>query len=55
MPKAEVAGKIVPIIEDPSLAGQTHWTAVKLHGWIAPLKVTGEGDDELAVNREASI
>jgi len=24
----------VPVIEEPSLAGQTHWTAVKLHGWI---------------------
>lgn len=34
LPKAEVAEKIVPVIEDPSLAGQTHWTAVKLHGWI---------------------
>lgn len=34
LPKAEVAEKIVPVIEDPSLAGPTHWTAVKLHGWI---------------------
>ncbi len=34
LPKEEVAEKIVPVIEDPSLAGQTHWTAVKLHGWI---------------------
>ena len=25
---------ILPLIEDPSLAGQSHWTAVKLHGWI---------------------
>lgn len=30
----QVAEKIVPVIEDPSLAGQSHWTAVKLHGWI---------------------
>ena len=22
------------MIEDPCLVGQTHWTAVKLHGWI---------------------
>ena len=22
------------LVEDPSPAGQTHWTAVKLHGWI---------------------
>lgn len=34
LPKEQVAEKIVPLIEDPSLAGQTHWTAVKLHGWI---------------------
>lgn len=34
LPKEQVAEKIVPVIEDPSLAGQTHWTAVKLHGWI---------------------
>lgn len=34
LPKAQVAEKIVPLIEDPSLAGQSHWTAVKLHGWI---------------------
>jgi transposase len=34
LPKAQVAEQIVPLIEDPSLAGQTHWTAVKLHGWI---------------------
>jgi len=34
LPKEQVAEKILPVIEDPSLAGQTHWTAVKLHGWI---------------------
>jgi transposase len=34
LPREQVAEKIVPLIEDPSLAGQTHWTAVKLHGWI---------------------
>jgi transposase len=34
LPKEQVAEKIVPLIEEPSLAGQTHWTAVKLHGWI---------------------
>lgn len=32
--KEQVAQKIAPLIEEPSLAGQTHWTAVKLHGWI---------------------
>lgn len=29
-----MAEKIVPLIEDPSQAGQTHWTAVKFHGWF---------------------
>ena len=23
------------VIEDPALAGETHWTAVKFHGWLA--------------------
>lgn len=32
--RQQVAENILPVIEDPSLAGQTHWTAVKLHGWI---------------------
>lgn len=32
--KDQVAEKIVPVVEDPALAGQSHWTAVKLHGWI---------------------
>ena len=32
--KAEVSERILSLIEDPSLAGQSHWTAVKLHGWI---------------------
>lgn len=34
LPKEQVAEKIIPLIEAPSLAGQSHWTAVKLHGWI---------------------
>ena len=34
LPKQQVSEKILPLIEDPSLAGQSHWTAVKLHGWI---------------------
>lgn len=29
-----LAEKVLPIVEEPSLAGQSHWTAVKLHGWI---------------------
>lgn len=31
---AEVDRVILPLVEDPSLAGQTHWTATKLHGWL---------------------
>ncbi|MBK8092068.1 MAG: helix-turn-helix domain-containing protein [Verrucomicrobiaceae bacterium] len=34
LPKGTSERKILPLIEDPSLAGQSHWTAVKLHGWI---------------------
>ena len=34
LPKEQVSKTILPLIEDPSLAGQSHWTAVKLHGWI---------------------
>src|SRR6218665_1700386 len=26
--------KVLPVVEDPSIAGQSHWTAVQLHGWI---------------------
>ena len=25
---------LVPVLEDPALAGQRHWTGVKLHGWL---------------------
>lgn len=25
---------VVPVLEDPSQAGQFHWTGVKLHGWL---------------------
>ena len=31
---AVLRGRLVPVMEDPSLAGQTHWSAVKLHGWL---------------------
>jgi transposase len=34
LPRQAVSAKIVPLLEDPALAGQSHWTAVKLHGWI---------------------
>ena len=29
-----VRGEILPLVDDPSLAGQLHWTAVKLTGWL---------------------
>ena len=25
---------LVPVLEDPTLAGQLHWTGVKIHGWL---------------------
>lgn len=25
---------LVPVLEDPALAGERHWTGVKLHGWL---------------------
>lgn len=25
---------LVPVLEDPSLAAQRHWTGVKIHGWL---------------------
>jgi transposase len=31
---AQVQAEILPLIEDPSLARQTHWTVVKLCGWL---------------------
>lgn len=34
LPPEELISKVLPVVEDPSLAGQSHWTAVKLHGWI---------------------
>lgn len=30
----EIEAKVLPLVEDPSLAGQTHWTARKLCGWL---------------------
>lgn len=29
-----VREEILPVLDDPSLAGQRHWTAVKLCGWL---------------------
>jgi len=33
-----VRGEILPVVNDPSLAGQLHWTAVKLTGWLRKQK-----------------
>lgn len=33
-----VSTEILPLVDDPSLAGQTHWTAKKLAGWLAAEK-----------------
>ena len=30
----EMKEKIMPLVDEPSKANQSHWTAVKLHGWI---------------------
>jgi transposase len=30
----EIKVKILPVVDDPSLADQTHWTANKLCGWL---------------------
>jgi transposase len=32
--EATVASTILPVVDDPALAGQLHWTAVKLCGWL---------------------
>jgi transposase len=29
-----VRSEILPVVDDPSLAGELHWTAVKLTGWL---------------------
>lgn len=30
----EVEKEILPVVDDPGLAGQRHWTAIKLCGWL---------------------
>ncbi|MCB1087024.1 MAG: IS630 family transposase [Verrucomicrobiae bacterium] len=30
----EIEAKVLPVVDDPALAGQTHWTARKLCGWL---------------------
>jgi transposase len=31
---ADIESQILPVVDDPTLAGQLHWTAVKLCGWL---------------------
>jgi transposase len=31
---AQVVSEILPLVDQPALAGQTHWTLVKLCGWL---------------------
>lgn len=33
-PKEQIISEILPVIDDPSLAEQTHWTVTKLCGWL---------------------
>lgn len=35
---SEVETEIIPYVKDPSKAGQTHWTATKLCGWLCKEK-----------------
>lgn len=34
IPKGQFQKEVVPLIEDPSRAGESHWTGVKLHGHL---------------------
>jgi transposase len=34
LPPEAVGETILPLVDDPSLAGERHWTAVKLCGWL---------------------
>jgi len=34
IPAGTVREEILPVVDDPSLAGERHWTAVKLCGWL---------------------
>ena len=38
MPAAQVTSAILPVVDDPSLAGHTHWTVTKLCGWLREQK-----------------
>ncbi|MEO8615295.1 MAG: IS630 family transposase [Luteolibacter sp.] len=37
--RATIESEILPLVDDPSLAGQLHWTAVKLSGWLKQEKI----------------
>src|SRR5690349_6506818 len=32
--QVSVEDLLVPVLEDPSKAGEQHWTGVKIHGWL---------------------
>ena len=34
MQSPQVTSEIIPLLEDPSLAEQTHWTLTKRHGYL---------------------
>lgn len=34
IPTDEVTSEVLPLLDDPTAAGQQHWTAVKLHGYL---------------------
>lgn len=36
-------GLLIPVLEDPSKAGEVHWTGVKLHGWLKEQLATDLG------------
>lgn len=38
IPPERVAAEILPLVDDPSAAGETHWTVTKLVGWLAAEK-----------------
>lgn len=35
MERETVASEIIPVVDDPSEAGELHWTGRKLHGWLS--------------------
>lgn len=39
MSPTQVANEILPVVDDPSMVGQTHWTGTKLCGWLRKEKL----------------